>query len=275
MNLSRYTKFLLLGIGAALTVIQFQLIWNSGHHKALEPYFLCYAAVGFLIWQKRDRLKLGSSLGASITGILCIALVLLRGNTMVGYDSFLRLSPLLSGIGLALLSSGFSEFKRYWRELLVLAFLLIPTTSLLGAYDITGWTASLAGNLLFYTGQSVQQEGTRLMMGNGLTVDVYPGCSGAQSILQLLTLTFLFVIVFPLRWFMVVLLPVLAAAIAFFVNGIRVALMAILYSQSNLEAFDYWHLGNGSLIFSMAAVFLFGCVCYFFLEQSEDEGGAA
>jgi cyanoexosortase A len=269
MNLSRYTQFLLLGIGAALTVLQLHLLWNTGHHKALEPYFLCYAAVGFLIWQKRDRLKFGSSWSATIAGLLCIALVLLRGNSMAGYDSFLRLSPLLSGIGLVLLSSGFSEFKRYWRELLILAFLLIPTTSVLGAYDITGWTASLAGNLLFYTGQSVQQEGTRLIMGNGLAVDVYPGCSGAQSILQLLTLAFLFVVVFPLRWFMVALLPFVAAAIAFFVNGIRVALMAILYSQSNLAAFDYWHLGNGSLIFSMVAVFLFGCVCYFLLEQSE------
>ncbi len=269
MNLSRYAQFILLGIGATLTILQLQLIWNSGHVKGLEPYFLCYAAVWFLLWQRRDRLKLTSSLGASLVGILCIALVLLRSSSMAGYDSFLRFSPLLSGIGLALLASGFAQLKRYWRELLILAFLMIPTTSVLGALDITQWTASLAGNLLWYSGHPVSQEGTRLVMGNRASVDVYPGCSGAQSIIQLVTLSFLFLMIFPLRWFLALMLPIAAVAIAFLVNGIRVALMAVLFERSNLEAFEYWHLGDGSLIFSGIAVFLLGSICYFLLEQSD------
>lgn len=269
MPLSRHAQFLLLGIGAALTVLQLQLIWNSGHAKGIEPYFLCYAAVWFLMWRKRADLKFGSGVVASAIGALCIALVLFRGATMIGYDSFLRFSPLLSGIGLALLASGASRLKSYRRELLILAFLMIPTTSVLAAVDLTGWTAGFAGNLLWYGGYSVTQEGTRLIMPSGAAVDVYPGCSGAQSILQLLTLAFLFVNLFPLGWIATLLLPIMAASIGFIVNGIRVALMAVLFDQANQAAFDYWHLGDGSLIFSMVAVLIFGGVCYFILERAD------
>jgi len=45
------------------------------------------------------------------------------------------------------------------------------------------------------------------------------------------------------------LFPIVAVLVAFVVNGVRVALMAILVAYSSQEAFEYWHTGTGSEIF--------------------------
>jgi exosortase/archaeosortase family protein len=66
-------------------------------------------------------------------------------------------------------------------------------------------------------------------------------------------------------------LPIVAVIVGFIVNGVRVTLMAILVDRGNQAAFDYWHLGNGSLIFSMVAVFILGGICYFILDRAETE----
>jgi cyanoexosortase A len=276
MTSSRYTQVLLLGIAASLTILQLRLVWNTGHLKGLEPYFLCYAAVWFMLWRKRDRLRqalqnrgqLASTTAATSVGLLCIAWVLYRSTLISSYDSFLRFSPVVSGLGLALLGFGFKQLKQYWRELLVLSFLMIPTTTITELIDLSRGTATLAGNLLWYSGFPVVQEDTKLIMPTGF-VDVYPGCSGIQSILQLLTLSFLFLMLFPMRWIQTLFIPIFAITVAFIVNGIRVALMAVLFAQSNESAFDYWHLGEGSQVFSMVAVLIFGGICYLFLEYSD------
>jgi exosortase/archaeosortase family protein len=54
-----------------------------------------------------------------------------------------------------------------------------------------------------------------------------------------------------------------AVITAFVVNAARVALLAVLVSLSQLEAFKYWHQGTGSVIFSMIAVLIFGLFCWF------------
>jgi hypothetical protein len=45
--------------------------------------------------------------------------------------------------------------------------------------------------------------------------------------------------------------------------------MAILAASSKPEAFDYWHEGDGSLIFGMIAVGVFGLFYMFLLKQDE------
>jgi hypothetical protein len=49
--------------------------------------------------------------------------------------------------------------------------------------------------------------------------------------------------------------------------------MALLIGQ---PAFDYWHTGQGSLVFSMIAVLLFGVFCWFaFLRDTPTAPGAS
>jgi cyanoexosortase A len=262
------TPYLLLAISTALTAIHLQLIWRSGHHgQFLEAALICWAATWFLVWRKHDRLKFESTPVASAIGLLCVAWILLRSLSVSEYESFLRFAPLVSGIGVALLASGFT-LKQYWRELFVLAWMTIPTTALLAQIDISLITAEFSGSLLWYSGFRVIQEGVMLHMPTG-SVEVYPGCSGIQLIWQHLSLGFLFVILFPIGFIRSLLVPLAGVLIAFTVNSIRVALMAILVAQEKREAFDYWHLGTGSLIFSMISVTLFGLLCYFLLEQAD------
>jgi exosortase/archaeosortase family protein len=45
--------------------------------------------------------------------------------------------------------------------------------------------------------------------------------------------------------------------------------MAILVAQQQMAAFDYWHEGDGSLVFSLIAVLLFGLFCWFLLGRTE------
>jgi cyanoexosortase A len=260
--------YLLLAISTALTAIHLQLIWRSGHHgQFLEAALICWAATWFLVWRKHDRLKFESTIAASSIGLFCVAWILLRSLAVSEYDSFLRFAPLVSGLGVALLASGFA-LKQYWREFIVLAWMTIPTTTLLAQLDISQLTADMSGSLLWYTGFRVVQEGVLLHMPTG-SVEVYPGCSGIQLIWQHLSLGAMFILLFPIGFVRSLIVPIAGMLIAFIVNCIRVALMAILVAQNQREAFDYWHLGTGSLIFSMISVALFGLLCYFLLEQAD------
>jgi cyanoexosortase A len=262
-------KFLLLGVAVALTTIHLHLVWTSEHYELLEPSLLCWCAAWFLAW-RRSWSKLDSGLTATSIGVLTIVWILLRSASIIGYDSFLRFTPVLSGLSVALLASGFPRLKQYWRELVILGFIAIPTTSLMAAIDISPLTADFASSLLWYGGYPITQQGVNLIMPTG-SVEVYAGCSGINLIFQLLTLVFLFAMLFPLGIFQTAILPIVAVSIGFVVNSVRVALMTILFAQSKRDAFDYWHLGNGSLIFALIAMVLLGGVCYYLLEQAELE----
>jgi exosortase/archaeosortase family protein len=62
---------------------------------------------------------------------------------------------------------------------------------------------------------------------------------------------------------------IFAIVTGFLVNVVRVSLMAILAAASKPEAFDYWHEGDGSLIFGMIAVGIFGLFYMFLLKQDD------
>jgi cyanoexosortase A len=272
VNLLKDAKFWLLGIAATLTVIQLQLAWRSDHNELIEPSFLCWIAVWFLVWRKHATLKLESGATATSLGLFLIFWVLLRSASVAGYDSFLRFSPFVSVLGLALIASGF-RLKQYWREGLILSFVTIPSTSLLSTIDLAPLTAEFSTSILWYLGYPVTQQGVNVVLPTGV-VEVYEGCSGAHLILQLLTLTFLFLVVFPNGLIPRLMIPMIAVLTGFIVNGIRVAIMAVLFASSNRSAFDYWHIGAGSQVFSVIAVILLGVFCYF-LATDEAWGGEA
>ncbi|MGG6269954.1 cyanoexosortase A [Leptolyngbya sp. AN03gr2] len=262
------TPYLLLAIAVALTTIHFQLIWRINHQgQFLEATVICWAAAWFMIWRRHEELNFKSSLAASAIALVLIAWLLFRSLMVSQYDAFLRFFPLVAGVSVALLASGFA-LKSYWRELIVLGWLTIPTTTLLSQIDISPLTAEFSGSLLWYTGFRVVQEGVMIHLPTG-SVEVYQGCSGIQLMWQHLSLGVLFILLFPIGRMRSLIVPIAGISIAFIVNSIRVALMAILVDQNNREAFDYWHLGTGSLIFSMISVSLFGLLCYFLLEQAD------
>ncbi len=65
--------------------------------------------------------------------------------------------------------------------------------------------------------------------------------------------------------------PLIAIALGFIINGVRVALMAYLINNFNTETFDYWHVGDGSQIFGAIGVILFGVICYRFIQPESSD----
>lgn len=266
----KYPELWLLGIGTCLIAIHLTLIWRSDNTSLLGTAFLCWAAVSSLIWDKRHNLNLESGSFSSFLGLSIIAVLLLKSVSLTSFGSFLYLSPVIFAFGLALLASGFKGLKQYRGELLALFVIGVPKLLPSWLINISPLTAKFSAFILWYTGFEVGRSGSKINLPTG-SVEVYSGCSGIELIFQMLGLALLFILMFPLNRRQKMLVSTVATTLGFIVNGMRVALMAILVARGNIEAFEYWHGGDGSLIFSLIAVLLFGLFCWFLLGRSESE----
>ncbi|MEG4228682.1 cyanoexosortase A [Microcoleus sp. N9_B2] len=261
-------KYWLLGIASGLIALHLTLTSRTNYTDLFGTMLMFWGVVAFLIWERHESLTFESGVFASFFGTSLIALILLKSSSISGYDFFIRATPFLSGISLALLASGTKGLKQYWQELLILAYTAIPP-GLIGVFvDVAKLTAKFSAFILHYLGFEVVRKGVYIILEKG-SVEVNHGCSGVNAILQLLGLALVFLLMFPTTRGQKIVVPIVAIFIAFLVNAARVALMAVLVALSQQEAFKYWHEGNGSVVFSMIAVFIFGLFCWFAILQSE------
>lgn len=254
-----HTKYWLSGIGVGLVTLHLNLSQHLGRSGFLSHSFLFWMVVLFLLWQKRERLHLESDAVSNFVGIAFLALVLYKSLHLFSEDFFLRISPLLSLLGWGLLASGFKGLKQYAREFFLLSFLAIPW-EFIYVFDVSQITAKFSTFILWILGFTVTRQGVWIIMPSG-SVEVYNGCSGVRTILQLLGLSWILLTLVPSSWRQKIWLPIAAILLGFTINGIRVAIMAVLVAMSNSEGFTYWHTGTGSLIFSAISVLLFGAIC--------------
>lgn len=264
------SKLWLLGIATGLIAIHLTLTSRANDASLLGTSVLFWFAISSLLWSKRDILSFNSGILSSFCGVLLISLVLLKSTFISSYDIFLRISPLVSALGVALIASGFKGLRQYWQELLILCFLVPSPGALALIIDISKFTAQFTTAILWYLGFEVVRQGVLVHLPTG-SIEVYPGCSGIESMLQMLGLAVLFLVMFPTARREKILLPFVAIFIAFVINGFRVTLMAVLAASSTPKALEYWHKGDGSLIFSMISVLLLGLYCLFLLRQSNAE----
>ncbi|QLE58192.1 cyanoexosortase A [Nostoc sp. TCL26-01] len=258
-------QFWLLGIASSLIAIHLSLTSRQdGNLFALSILF--WLATSFFVWQKRHSLNLESSLYSSIFGFIIIAIILLRSLAAPSW-SFLGLFPLISGLGFSLIASGFKGLIQYRQELILLFFFKIPHILLTPIIDISALTAKFATYILWYLGFEASVQGFNVVLPQG-SVLVYSPCAGFDGILDLIRLSVVFLILFPLQGIKKrIFVLVSSMVIAFVTNGFRVALMAILTAAQNQQAFEYWHTGKGSLIFSMISTAIFGAFYYLLLLQ--------
>lgn len=267
-NFSKNSKFCLLGIGSGLIAIHLTAVGQTGDDNLLSTSILFWAAMCSLLFKKHNNLNLESGILGSFLGLLIITIILIKSQSLGGFDFFLRLSPLLSALGLGLIASDVKGIKQYWQELLILCF-LIPHSGFVSHFiDTSKLTAQFAASLLWYLGFQVSRQGVNVVLPTG-SVEVNPGCSGYGAIIQLLGIAVIFLFMFPTTLTSKIATPIVAVLLGFIINGIRVAIMAILASSSQHEAFLYWHGGDGSLIFSVISVFLFGLFCNFLLQNDK------
>jgi cyanoexosortase A len=231
-------------------------MFKMGNSDRQITTMLFWMTAAYLIWERKDKLTFQTGPLASLLGALLLTMLLLKST---GYceESFLVMYQFLAGIALAAIASGFRGFQVYWRELTLLFFAGIPELIFDKLFNPAPTTANFASSLLWFSGLPVVQKGIYLNLPGG-SVQVYSGCSGVVTMSQLLGMSVLFLIVLPLpwKWYQKLIIPVAAVTIAFAVNVLRVALMAVLVSQKQMETFDYWHNGSGSLVFSGIATCL-------------------
>lgn len=276
LKMAQDLKFWLLATLLGLITLHISLTWQLTEDiDRLSISVLAWGAVLFLAWSKRNQLNLESNGTASLVGTTLIVLVLLKSSSFFWFESDLvRVLPLAIALGLALLASGFKGLKQYWREFLVVSILAIPEGLLLdpleSIFQVSLLTAKIGALALWRLGFEVQRQGVYIILPTGV-VEVYPGCSGLSAMFLLFRLSVLYLIIFPTTLFKSTVIPVIAVLIAYFFNGVRVALMAFLVAFSNQSAFEYWHTGDGSQIFAMIAVLAFGLLCSFITQDSQNE----
>ncbi len=269
-------KLFVLGVAASLIAVQLYLADRIKMVELFGTSALAWGASSFLLWEKRDTLNLKSDVFSKFFGGTLIVLLLLKSLYLYQYQYkyqwFLRLFPLISAVGLGLAVSGVKGLKQYWQELLILCFpALSPAPAILvKTIDLTTLTAKFSAMLLWYFGFAVSRQGTYLSVANK-SVEVGTGCSGLSVIVQMVMLAILFLFMFPTNRKQKILVPVVGVLVGFAVNVVRVALMAYLVAHSTEKAFEYWHFGQGSIIFSMIAAAIFGIFCQFGILRNEPE----
>ena len=259
----------LLTLGGLLIAIHLSLSWHEDDSDFLGLSLIVWFAVINLLQRKTHQLVLVSQILPSLLGASLIGIVLLRSfNAQI--NPGLTIIPLLGGLGLALLASGFAGLKIYWRELLILSLLAVPRELgyALGnvANSLALLTAKLSGFFLWYLGATVSVVGNTLRFPEGDVV-ITEACAGVSTLLYLLKVALIFLLLFPLSqrlyaW----LVPFFALGLALGMNILRIAILAVL-SPTNVDSFTYWHEGEGSNLFSLISVILFGSFYLFLMRQ--------
>jgi cyanoexosortase A len=263
-------RFWLLGLAGFLVAIHFTLTDRTADAQDfLGLSILVWFAVGSLINRKRQSLHLESGIGATLLGAFLIGIILLRtANATV--NPGLSVIPLMGGFGLALIASGFKGIRQYWRELIILGLLAVPKELGVGLFNISHFLSLLitkiVGFVLWYLGFEVSTQANQLLFPSGGVV-INDACAGVGNLIYLIRVAIIFLLVFPLsNRKNIVLVPIVALALAFLMNLIRVGLLAVL-SPNNPDAFTYWHEGTGSLTFTFTVVIIFGSYYLFLLRR--------
>jgi cyanoexosortase A len=257
-------------IAAGLVTLNMTLLWKLGDLAHFYMSFVFWAAVGSLLWDKRNAIKqngIKSDRLSIAVGTVLIAFILLKSAVISDkLDPFLRIVPFLSGLGLSLIAVGFRDLKQYWHELVILFFHGIPsviTAPLLSI--VTSLTAKSAHVILWYLGFNVMRDGNYVALPTGRVL-VYEGCSGMEAMNYLLGLAVVCLVMFPTKQNKALVIGV-AITLGFIINACRVAGMAVLVAANRLDLFKYWHDGEGSLVVGTIAVILFGIFYQFMLKQ--------
>jgi cyanoexosortase A len=274
-RLLRQPQFWLLTLTAGLFAIYLTLLWRAKDIAHLGMSGLFLLVVGSIIWDKRNNLKFNSSILYKVIGILLIGWILINlplSPHKNKLEPFLRSSPFIFAVGLSLIASGLKGIRLYWRELAILFFLGMPAVIALWLkFNPSSITAQFAAFILWCINLNPVREGVYIYLPTG-AVEVNKGCSGLEAMNYLLGISVIMLIMFPLKQIYNVIVPIVAISLGFIVNGFRVALLALFVASNKMEAFKYWHEGEGSLMVGMVAIGLFIIFYFLLIKFSDIEG---
>ena len=263
----------LAALGVSLGILNLSLAWFHTRNADLVLIMaLFWGVVGYLLWDRRQQLVLRSDLYSMAAGALLLLWALYKSIVMADYDAFIRIQPFICAFGLGLLASGAKRLWSYRKELSLLLVLAIPEGILAQLVeqfiDISLVAARSTTAMLWYAGFDVTRDGVNVILPTG-SIEVYRGCSGLKAMLELLRLSLMFLVIFPTNRLGKLFIPLIAVGLAYSINIVRIALMAVLAAAGHKGAFQYWHEGDGSNIFPVISMLLFVLFCIMLIRAHE------
>ena len=229
----------------------------------------------FLLWKKRDQIKVSPQPLASTIGLLILGWALFRGMSVFWFEnSLVQLLPIIGFVAIILIGSGRNSLRAYFPS-----FFTLFTFSLLGSlielffksnpggFDFSKLTAQASTFLLHYIGFDVVNENVYIYLTQG-SVEVLYFCTGGPLISLLFQFTLVLAIVTPVRWNLLLKLLFSIVGMGFFLGVIRVAILAVVVSDQS--AFDYWHGDEGNQIFSLIAFSSWMIAVHFIYENHDN-----
>ena len=275
-------NFLALVILGLIFAIYLTIYWRC--NEDINRVFVLgviYACFFFKFYQKQNEISFSSSLWSRLVGLLLIFIPLVRSRFILFTEegsAFQYLSFLfvfISVVGYLILISGFKGLKQSKQELIFLsiASILLPFINIIvsiGGNNIkdnflTVISAKFATFFLWYLGFNPVNQASIISV-NGGTIDVIWGCTGWH--LFMILLQFSCCVLFLLRSsFRNPFFPfIISFLIAFVLSIIRLIIMALVVKDE--AAFDYWHHGQGSSLFTSASMVFFWGIIFFKLPNT-------
>lgn len=209
-------------------------------------------------------------------GIFLVFYSLFRTSRVISSDSFLYVVVPVAGLGLLLMAEPVRSIRNYKDPLLVLCLLpLFVVIQIFASTYASVLLSELTARFVLMWLNLLGIEPVRLLADTvyvrGGAIQVMHECNGFEMIMQMLITAIIFLLAFPLRSRLAkVSIILLAPLMGFFINSIRISLLAIftsLDSDLGKSLFDFFHEQAGSLIFSGIAVFLLGYLYLKFLDR--------
>lgn len=260
---SRDLRRLLVRLLALLLAVQsMELAWTTQGMEAFLNVFLVWCSALVVLdgaYLRRHRFPgfWGCGLGMSLIGW-----VLWRSHSMVSGEMIFNFLPLVSGLGLALVTNPWRRLGRVAPALMILALLPLMRALIVFApvAKLSLLTAGLTQLLLLFCGLPVQRLGSEVQIPGGGVV-VAGACSGLNMLVQLLAVAIIFMIAFPMRYrWQNGLMILLAPFLGLLVNGMRIGLLALIVSSNATDKswwFDFFHDESGAQIFSLISMLVF------------------
>jgi cyanoexosortase A len=250
---------------SVLSCIHFLLGLYLGKQAFLMMSLLLWASISMLLWDRRQQFKINQGKVSSFLGYVLVAAVLVISIVHPG-EKMLGFFPLAAYLGWFLIFVGAAQTKFYLKEFCILAIFGIPKLVPDTAFGLAPITAKFAAYILWYLGYPVTSNGFYIQLPNG-GVEVVPACSGINLILHMLSISVIFLCVFPTRRSHSIPFALLAMLLGFLMNGIRVAMLAALSPPQFSAQFHYWHSASGASLFVLLTLVIYGLL-YFSLLKS-------
>ena len=278
----RDQNFLSLVILGLIFAIYLTIYWRC--NEDINRVFvlgIIYVCFFFKFYQKQNEISFSSSLMSRLIGLILIFIPLVRSRFILFIEegsSFQYLSFLfvfISILGYLILIIGFKGLKQFKKELIFLsiASVLLPFINIIISVAgnsikdnfLTVISAKFATFFLWYLGFNPVNQASIIDV-NGGAINVIWGCTGWHLFMILLQLSCCVLFLFRSSFENPIFPFIISFLISFFLSIIRLIIMALVVKDK--VAFDYWHHGQGSSLFTTASMILFWGIIFFKLPNS-------